>query len=253
LMNLAVNAKDAMPDGGTLTIETKNVALEEEYCGMHLGAIPGDYVLLSVSDTGHGMDRETLNHIFEPFYTTKGVGRGTGLGLAMVYGIVKQHGGYTTCYSEPGVGTVFKIYLPVIPTEAKSETLTDKPILLRGTETILLVDDEAYVRELGKRFLEGSGYTVLTAATGKEALDLYKKTRDRISLVILDLIMPEMGGKECLETLLKIEPRAKVLIASGYAAEGQTKDTIETGAKGFVGKPFEMRQMLDAVRRVLDG
>jgi two-component system cell cycle sensor histidine kinase/response regulator CckA len=252
LMNLAVNAKDAMPDGGTLTIETKNVALDEEYCRMHLGAIPGDYVLLSVSDTGHGMDKETLNHIFEPFYTTKGVGRGTGLGLAMVYGIVKQHGGYTTCYSELAVGTVFKIYLPVVPTEAQSEIRTEKPRLSRGTETILLVDDEEHVRELGKRVLEKYGYTVLTAASGKQALVVYEKNKDQISLVILDLIMPEMGGRECLERLLKIEPLAKVLIASGYAAEGQTKEGIETGAKGFVGKPFDMRQMLHTVREVLD-
>jgi two-component system, cell cycle sensor histidine kinase and response regulator CckA len=252
LMNLAVNARDAMPDGGKLTIETKDVALDEEYCRMHLGAKPGDYVLLSVSDTGHGMDKETLSRIFEPFYTTKGVGRGTGLGLSMVYGIVKQHGGYITCYSEPGMGTTFKICLPVIPAEGKPETPEDKPSLPRGTERILLVDDDEFVRDLGKSILEHSGYTVLTAAKGKEALNLYKKERGNISLVILDLIMPEMGGKECLKGLLKIDPRVKVLIASGYAAEGQTKDTIETGARGFVGKPYNMRQMLQAVREVLD-
>ena len=252
LMNLAVNARDAMPDGGKLTFETKNVTLDEEYCGLHVGAKPGDYVMLSVSDTGHGMDHETLNHIFEPFYTTKETGKGTGLGLAMVYGIVKQHDGYITCYSEPGMGTTFKIYLPVIPTEAKSETPTEKPILPRGTETILLVDDEEMIRELGKRILERSGYTVLTAANGKEALNLYRKQGSEISLVILDLIMPEMGGKQCLEELLKIDPQVKVLIASGYSGGGETKKTIETGARGFVGKPYDMRQMLQAVRQVLD-
>lgn len=252
LMNLAVNAKDAMPDGGKLTIETTNVALDEEYCRMHLGSKAGDYVLLTIWDTGNGMEKDILKHIFEPFYTTKGIGRGTGLGLAIVYGIVKQHDGYITCYSEPGMGTTFKIYLPVISGEAKSEIPTVKHKLPRGTESILLVDDEEYVRDLGKRILERSGYTVFSAANGKEALDLYKKERSEISLVVLDLIMPQMGGKECLEALLKIDPLVKVLIASGYAAEGQTKDTIEAGAKGFVGKPYDMKQMLQAVREVLD-
>jgi len=252
LMNLAINAKDAMPDGGKLTIETGNVTLDKEFCEKHLGAKPGDFVLLAVSDTGHGMGKEILKHIFEPVYTTKGTERGTGLGLAMVYGIVKQHDGHIMCYSEPDAGTTFKIYMPVIKTDTELDTPTDDVVLLGGTETIMLVDDEDIIRELGTEILEQFGYTVLTAATGKEALDLYKKERDRISLVILDLIMPGMGGKECLEGLLKIEPRAKVLVASGYAAEGQSKSTIETGARGFVGKPLDIRQMLQAVREVLD-
>ncbi len=252
LMNLAINAKDAMPDGGKLTVETGNVTLDKEFCEKHLGAKPGDFVLLAVSDTGHGMGKEILKHIFEPFYTTKETERGTGLGLAMVYGIVKQHDGHIMCYSEPDAGTTFKIYLPVIKTDTELETPTDDVVLLGGTETIMLVDDEKIIRELGTEILEQFGYSVLTAATGKEALDLYKKERDRISLVILDLIMPGMGGKECLEGVLKIEPRAKVLVASGYAAEGQTKETIETGARGFVGKPLDIRQMLRAVREVLD-
>ncbi len=252
LINLAVNAKDAMPEGGKLTIETKRITLDEQYCGLHAGAKPGDYVLLSVSDTGHGMDHETLNHIFEPFYTTKEAGKGTGLGLAMVYGIVKQHDGYIMCYSEPGMGTTFKIYLPVVPTEAKSEAPTEKPTLQRGTETILLVDDEEMIRELGKRILERSGYTVLTASNGKEALNQYGKQSGRISLVILDLIMPEMGGKQCLEELLKTDPKVKVLIASGYSQVGETKKTIEAGVRGFVGKPYDIRQILQVVRQVLD-
>ncbi len=252
LMNLAVNARDAMPEGGKLTIDTKPVTLDEEYCRLHLGSKPGDYVMLSISDTGHGMDSETLNHIFEPFYTTKASGEGTGLGLAMVYGMVKQCGGYIIGYSEPGMGTAFRIYLPVIPTEAKSEPPTDKPILSRGTETILLVDDEEMVRDLGKRILERSGYTVLTAANGKEAVNLYRKQGSKISLVILDLIMPEMGGRQCLEELLKIDSQVNVLIASGYSAAGETKKTIESGARGYVGKPYEMRGLLEAVRRVLD-
>jgi CheY-like chemotaxis protein len=229
-----------------------HVTLDEEYCGLHVGAKPGDYVMLSVSDTGHGMDHETLNHIFEPFYTTKEKGKGTGLGLAMAYGIVKQHGGYIIGDSEPGMGTTFKIYLPAIPTETKPETPTEKLILPPGTETVLLVDDEEMLRDLGKRILERSGYTVFAAANGKEALDLYEKERNKISLVILDLIMPEMGGRQCLEELLKIDPQVRVLIATGYSAVGETKKTIESGAIGFVGKPYDMRQVLQAVRQALD-
>ncbi|MFH1115975.1 MAG: PAS domain S-box protein [Pseudomonadota bacterium] len=253
LMNLAMNAKDAIPDGGKLTIETANVFLDEEYARTYLGAKPGGYVLLSVSDTGHGMNKETLDHIFEPFYTTKEVGKGTGLGLAMVYGIVHQHGGQVRCYSEPGRGTSFKIYLPALVAEREElETATREALPRGGTETILLVDDEEFVQDLGKRILERSGYTVLTAANGKEALDLYKEERARISLVILDLIMPEMGGKQCLGELLKIDPKARVLIASGFAANGQTKEAIKTGARGFVDKPYNMKGMLQSVREVLD-
>jgi nitrogen-specific signal transduction histidine kinase/ActR/RegA family two-component response regulator len=252
LMNLAVNARDAMPNGGELTIETGNAKLDEEYCGIHPGVKPGDYVLMSVSDTGHGMDKETLNHIFEPFFTTKGIGQGTGLGLAVVFGIVEQHGGHITCYSELGQGTTFRIYLPVIHNETKGETPTDMPVLPRGTETILLVDDEEMITDVGKRILERSGYSVLTAADGKKALKLYRNLRDKISLVILDLIMPEMGGKTCLEGLLKIDPQVKVLVASGSATERQSKVAIETGARGFIGKPYDMRQLLEAVREVLD-
>jgi signal transduction histidine kinase/ActR/RegA family two-component response regulator len=252
LMNLAVNASHAMPDGGKLTIETKQVTLDEEYCRLHVEAKPGDYVMLSVSDTGHGMDQETLQHIFEPFYTTKETGEGTGLGLSMVYGIVRQHGGHITCHSKPGEGATFKIYLSKIPTEATSETSAEKPLLSHGTETILLVDDEEMVRDLGKRILERSGYTVLTVANGKQAVNLYRKQRETISLVILDLVMPQMGGKQCLEQLLEINAQVKVLVTSGYAAAGRTTEAIESGARGFVAKPYNVKAMLEAVREVLD-
>ncbi|MBI5571604.1 MAG: PAS domain S-box protein [Desulfomonile tiedjei] len=252
LMNLAVNAKDAMPDGGKLTIETRNVALDEQYCSMHHGAKPGEYVLLTVSDSGQGMDEETLNHIFEPFYTTKEPGLGTGLGLAIVYGIVQQHNGYTTCDSEPGGGTAFGIYLPVIPPDERSKTPVEKPKLPRGTETVLIVDDEEMVRDLGKRILERAGYTVLTAAGGQQALDLYSRHGGKVSLVVLDLIMPEMGGKQCLEELLKLDPMATVLIASGYFQGGAEHEAVKGGAKGFVGKPFDMNQLAQAVRTILD-
>ena len=163
LMNLGVNARDAMPDGGTLTIETANVQLDKEYCSSHLEAMPGSYVLLTVSDTGQGMDKKTLSHIFEPFFSTKEVGKGTGLGLATVYGIVKQHDGHIICYSEPGHGTTFKIYLPAIQTEKELEIATFETAITGGTETVLLVDDEESIRELGAELLDSFGYKVITA------------------------------------------------------------------------------------------
>ncbi|MCX5874658.1 MAG: PAS domain S-box protein, partial [Deltaproteobacteria bacterium] len=214
LMNLGVNARDAMPDGGTLTIETANLELDKDYCAVHLEVMPGPYVLLTVSDSGHGMEKETLSHIFDPFFTTKEVGKGTGLGLATAYGIVKQHGGHITCYSEPGLGTTFKIYLPAIQTEKTSETQTEDVPIQRGTETILLVDDEEFLRELGTRLLNQYGYHVITASNGKEALEIYQREGESISLIILDLIMPEMDGRQCLGEILRIDPNAKVIIAS---------------------------------------
>ncbi len=252
LMNLAVNARDAMPDGGRLVIQTANVFLDEASDKALLGAKPGQCVLLSVSDTGHGMDKETLGHIFEPFYTTKEAGKGTGLGLAMVYGIVHQHDGYIICYSEPGEGTTFKIYFPSVEMKMNPDVAATGMIPAFGTETILLVDDEEFIRDLGTRILERSGYTVLTAANGKDALELYKREIAKISLVILDVIMPEMGGKQCLEELLRIDPKARVLIASGYSEEGHPMGVLQGGAKGFVSKPFDMRQLLQTVRKVLD-
>ncbi len=253
LLNLALNAQHAMPDGGILTIEVSNVTLDEEYCGGHVDVKPGEYVLLSVSDTGHGMEKEVRDRIFEPFYTTRGPGGGTGLGLAMVYGIVKGHGGHIGCYSEPKCGTTFRIYLPVI-----AEALEPRPDLSGempafGTETLLLADDEEGVRSLGERILSRHGYTVLTAANGKEALDIYRHNRDDISLVILDLIMPEMGGKQCLTEMLKIDPNLRVLVTSGYSAGGPTEDALQGGAKGFLKKPFEAKHFLRTVRALLDG
>ena len=255
MMNLGVNARDAMPDGGRLVIETGNVTLDEEYCKTHPGANPGRYVLLSISDTGSGMDRKTIEHIFEPFFTTKGVGRGTGLGLAIVYGIVKSHEGYIMCYSEPGQGTIFKIYFPVIEgdtTQTQAEVKRKKPVPRGGSETILLVDDEEMLRDVGKEILEKFGYTVLLARDGESALDLYRERGENISLIILDLIMPGMGGKRCLDELLKINPDVKVVIASGYSINCHARDALEAGAKAFVSKPFELKQILGVVREVLD-
>ncbi len=252
LLNLAVNAQHAMPDGGRLTIETANVTLDEDYSRTHLDVEPGKCVLFTVSDTGHGMDKEVVEHIFEPFYTTKGPGEGTGLGLAMVFGIVKSHKGHITCYSEPGTGTTFRIYLPTMVQEIEPDVAVTQQMPAFGTETILLVDDEKSIRKMGEEMLRMVGYSVLTAANGKEALEVYRSNQDRIALVLLDLIMPEMGGKQCLEEILKINPKTRVLIASGFAPNRQTKEALEIGARGFVGKPYNVKGMLQSVREVLD-
>jgi PAS domain S-box-containing protein len=253
IMNLGVNARDAMLEGGKLIIKTENTTLDGGYSKDHLRAEPGQYVLLSVSDTGDGMDEETLEHIFEPFFTTKESGKGTGLGLAVVYGIVKSHNGYITCDSQPGRGTIFRIYFPVIEKEPERLKVreVEAPIKV-GSETILLVDDEENIREPWKKILVEFGYTVFTTVDGESALEFYRKEHDRVDLIILDLIMPGMGGKRCLVKLLKINPEAKVIIASGYAIDASTKEAIEAGAKVFVSKPFEIRSMLKTVREVLD-
>jgi len=252
LMNLVVNARDAMPEGGKIVIQTADALLDEAYARTHLGARPGPYVLLTVSDTGKGMDKETRDHIFEPFFTTKGVGEGTGLGLATVYGIVKQHSGHIMCYSEPDKGTTFKLYFPALIAEAGGEQQGLGPVPRGGTETILLVDDEEFLRDLGTRVLLKAGYTVLTACDGKKALEVYSSQRGNISLVILDLIMPQMGGKQCLEELLRMDPSVKVLVASGHAESGPAEAALQAGAKGFVSKPYDVKELLKTVREVLD-
>jgi len=252
LMNLAVNARDAMPDGGKVIVRTSMVTVDAEYSRLHVEAGPGEYVLMEVSDTGHGMDKDTVEHIFEPFFTTKEMGRGTGLGLAIVYGIIKQHNGFITVYSEVGRGTVFRVYLPAIPADEAPEVEDSGVMPAFGTETVLLVDDEELVRELGARILTKHGYTILQAGNGKEALDLFKKERSRISLVILDLIMPRMGGAECLKELFKLDADVKVLVASGYSADSSVREIVQMGAKGFVTKPFRVNDLLRDVRNLLD-
>jgi PAS domain S-box-containing protein len=254
LMNLAVNARDAMPEGGTLTIETSNVILDEDDRRSQPELSPGKYVLLAVRDTGQGMDSATLANIFDPFFTTKEVGKGTGLGLAIVYGIVKSHHGHIKCVSKPGGGTAFEIYLPASEHPERASTfVTGAEALSGGHETILLVDDDDSLRDLGRDILETCGYTALSAPDGKSALQIYQECGDRIDLVILDLIMPGMGGEQCLHKLLMINPAAKVVIASGYAWNGETEKTAHSGAKAFIQKPYDVRQMLQVVRDVLDG
>jgi CheY-like chemotaxis protein len=253
IMNLGINARDAMPAGGKLIIETENVVLDEAYCRTHLGAVPGNYVMLSISDNGTGMDKDTLEHIFEPFYTTKDPGEGTGLGLAIVYGIVKDHRGYITCYSELEEGTIFRIFLPVIQPDRMEDSEQPANTKIRGgTETILLVDDDRSVRELAEEMLHRFGYTVIAAGDGEEALEIYRESQADIPLVILDLIMPGMGGHKCLEELLNIDPAQKVIIASGYSAGGQAAEALKSGSRGYIKKPFEIGPMLKMVRQVLD-
>jgi len=252
LLNLAINAKDAMPEsGGKLTIETRNVTLDEDYCRTHLEAKQGQYVMISVSDTGHGMSQETMQHIFEPFFTTKAAGKGTGLGLAMVYGIMKHHEGFINCYSELGHGTTFRLYFPVVQMELEDLEL-ESAVPLGGSETILLVDDEESLCDIGSQILTRAGYTVLTATNGRDALDLYRKERSDISLVLLDLIMPEMGGKECFQELVNINPQVRVILSSGFLSDGTTEEARVFGFRGLVEKPYNTRKLLGLVREVLD-
>jgi PAS domain S-box-containing protein len=252
LLNLAINAQHAMPNGGKLLIETSNVSLSDEYLQTHLEAQPGHYVLLTVSDTGVGIEPTVLDRIFEPFFTTKTNGEGTGLGLSMVHGIVAQHGGYIRCYSEIGRGTSFKIYFPVSAGELISDMTLTREMPAFGTETILLVDDDDRIREMGRQMIEMGGYKVLVARSGEEALEMYAAQRDEISVVILDLIMPGMGGNRCLEELLRTDPDIRVLVASGYSSNGLSKNDKGSGARGFVKKPYDAKDILTAIRRVLD-
>ncbi len=255
LLNLASNAQDAMPEGGRLVFETRRVTLEHEYCLRHLEMRPGAYVQLSVSDSGAGMDQITQERIFEPFFTTKEVGKGTGLGLSSAFGIIKSHGGHIHCYSELGQGASFHIYLPVHQTrsgvndaQVQGGALQD----LGGRESILLVDDDEALRRFAARTLESRGYQVVTAPSGERALEIYRARGPELDLVVMDLGMPGMGGRQALRRLLDLDPRARVVIASGYAANGQVKQALEAGAAGYVAKPFRQLDLLATVRQVLD-
>jgi two-component system cell cycle sensor histidine kinase/response regulator CckA len=255
ILNLATNAEHAMPDGGRLAIDTQNIILTDEYCERHMEVKPGRYVLLQVSDTGQGMDVETLEYIFDPFYTTKDVGEGTGLGLSTVFGIVKAFRGQISCYSEPGMGTTFKIYLPahekdIISEEDSSLTAEESTT---GNETILLVDDDDLLRDLGQEMLSLVGYNMITATSGEQAIKVYAEQKDSLDLVILDLGMPGIGGYKALEGILEIDSQAKVIIASGYAANGIGKKALNDGASAYIAKPFNSNELLATVRKVLDG
>ncbi|MBC7235553.1 MAG: response regulator [Chloroflexi bacterium] len=255
IVNLAVNARDAMPEGGRLTIETRRVHLDEDYARQYADVRPGDYVLIAVSDTGIGMDQEVLNRLFEPFFTTKEPGKGTGLGLATVYGIVKQSGGHITVYSEVGLGSTFRIYLPAVhETTAAPPRDTERVETLGGRETILVVEDEEMVRGLACRALRDRGYHVLEASNGGEALLICKRQRQPIDLILTDMIMPQMSGKELVERLRREHPGMKALYMSGYSDNALVR-RIQTAAEGgarFIQKPFSLATLLREVRKALD-
>ena len=253
LMNLVVNARDAMPGGGKLTIETSNVDIDEKYVLQHVVMDPGQYIMLAITDTGCGMDKRTLEKIFEPFFTTKEKGKGTGLGLSMVYGIIRQSGGHVLVYSESGQGTTFKIYLPrEMSTETKTTIQPTKTVISTGVETILVVEDEQAVRILTRRILEKAGYKVLTASNGEEALLLCEALKDRIHLVLTDVVMPQMSGRMLIDHLMELRPGIKVLYMSGFTDHAiQHHGALDPGIN-FIGKPFTPADLTHRIRELLD-
>jgi CheY-like chemotaxis protein len=253
LLNLAVNASDAMPEGGRLTLETGNATLDEAYARTHSGIEPGPYVMLSVSDTGHGMTTEIQARIFEPFFTTKEVGKGTGLGLAMVYGIVKQSGGHIMVYSEVGHGTVFKIYLPRVEDAVPVPEPERPPEAGRrgGSETVLLVEDDEGLRMLAREILSIQGYTVLEANSPNDALRLAEAHPDPIHILLTDVVMPQMNGRQVADRLLAARPGLKVLFMSGYTDAAILQHGVLEPGTHFLQKPFTPDGLSRKIREVL--
>ncbi len=250
LLNLYVNAWQAMPGGGDLHLETENVALDETDV-KPFSIEPGRYVKISVTDTGVGMDKATQEKIFEPFFTTKEVGGGTGLGLASAYGIIKNHGGFINVYSEKGHGTTFNICLPASEKEVTEEK---KPAgdILRGSETVLFVDDEDLIIEVAEELLGSLGYKVLIARSGKDAIKIYEENKERINIVLLDMIMPDMSGGDTYDSLKEINPKVKVLLSSGYSINGTATEILDRGCDSFIQKPFKMKELSQRLREILD-
>jgi two-component system cell cycle sensor histidine kinase/response regulator CckA len=252
LMNLAVNARDAMPLGGKLTIETDNMVLSEDYADEHGHVRPGSYVMLAVSDTGCGIPKDVMDYIFDPFFTTKETGKGTGLGLAMVYGTVKQHGGNIWVYSEPGRGTTVKIYLPWAAVGGELPPVPAPSGRTRGTETILLVEDEEAVRSLVERVLTGQGYRVLAASDPREAKELFERHGNGIALLLTDVVMPGSDGPELYAQLRECRPMLRVLYMSGYTESKFVRHGFREAEAGFIQKPFSPEALAGKVREVLD-
>jgi len=252
LMNLATNARDAMPDGGTLIIKTDLVVFDTEYIKVHGYGKPGGFALISVEDTGSGIDEKIKERIFEPFFTTKEVGKGTGLGLAMVYGIIRQHDGYINVYSVKDKGTTFKIYLPLIKSVVEENKDVDKHYTEGGSETILLAEDDTLVRTLCKKVLEKAGYYIIEAFDGEDAIKIFKERSKDIQLLLLDVIMPKKNGKECYDEMKKIRSDIKVVFMSGYTADMiHKKGIIEEGIELLL-KPISPNELLHKVCEVLD-
>jgi PAS domain S-box-containing protein len=251
LLNLYVNAWQAMLHGGDLSIKTSNVVLDEKYT-MPFGVKAGTYVKISVTDTGIGMDKATQQRIFDPFFTTKEMARGTGLGLSSAYGIIKSHGGIINVYSEKGKGSTFNIYLPASRNEVTSKEERFAEEMVKGRETILLVDDEKEILDVGEEMLEAMGYSVLVARSGKEAVEVYENHKDEIDLVILDMIMPGIGGSETYDRIKEENPKVKALLSSGYSIDGQATEILEKGCDGFIQKPFTMIKLSGKIREVLE-
>jgi two-component system, cell cycle sensor histidine kinase and response regulator CckA len=251
LLNLFVNAAQAMPGGGHLYLTTSNVSLSQRYVQpFHLPA--GRYVKVSTTDTGVGMDEQTRARIFEPFFTTRETGQGTGLGLASAYAIVKGHGGIINVYSEKGRGSTFSIYLPASSKEKESENMASSEQQLRGSETILLVDDEPSIIDVGAQLLELLGYKVFVAASGVEAVEVFHRRHSEIELVILDMIMPHMSGGETFDMLKAIDPGVLVVLSSGYSMTGEAGDIVAKGCKGFIQKPFTPAELSRTIREALE-
>ena len=253
IVNLAVNARDAMPGGGKLTIETGNVEVDEEYAERHISVTPGRYVRLSVTDTGSGMSPATRDRIFEPFFTTKEMGKGTGMGLATAFGIVKQSSGNIWVYSEPGAGTTFKIYLPRVDAPAAEIRRVHADAGATGTETVLIAEDEDVVRRAAVRILESAGYRVLVAANGEAAVRLCEQHRDEIHLLLTDVVMPRIGGRDLALRVRALNPGLKVLFMSGYADDAIVHNGVLDPGAQFIGKPFSVAELKRKVREVLDG
>ena len=249
LLNLFVNAWQAMPAGGEIYLETQNVVLDDAYVTPH-GVRPGRYVKISVTDTGTGMDEQTKQRLFDPFFTTKGMGRGTGLGLASAYGIIRNHDGFITVYSEKGHGSAFNTYLPASG-RAVLEEKEPPGDIVKGEGTILLVDDEDMILDVGKPMLEGLGYKVLVAMSGKEAIEVYQRNMGQIKMIILDMIMPQMSGGETFDQLKAITPHVKVLLSSGYSINAQAQGILDRGCHGFIQKPFSLRELSQRVGEML--
>jgi PAS domain S-box-containing protein len=251
LMNLCINAKDAMPEGGRLSITTDVIEIDANSSRIYKGLLPGSFLQIAVEDTGEGISRQVMERLFEPFFTTKEEGKGTGLGLSMVYGAVKNHGGIVKVYSEPGVGSVFKVLLPLKhspSTEAESAT---KRIMTHGTGTILVIDDEEIMQQLLSEMLQEMGFAVLSARDGLEGLEIYRNKWREVSLVIVDMVMPRLSGRETFLAMKEINPSIKAILSTGFSKDGEVRETLERGVAGFIQKPFKADELSDVIASVL--